>query len=990
MIKKYMVFLIIFFQFMQGQNLLSTLKITLPANENHQFVFGNKIAGFWLGNTLPNHAEGFSGWTNYEYHYFSEISFALKEHLHNLSRIDSIALFPDHLERYWDNYQENFYFVDLFDVIIYEIKKNRNINDRYKKGIFNISLFSQIDTLEWFNGIILIKFKNTREEQPAYAAISLNSGMDSAGVKVDKRKMSLETNLTNDITLIIALGYNKEHAFRLLKDVLKNKHKYIHLRQFRIEKLLKDNAFRSKNSVLQKAYYWSLISMDDLISNQKGPGIFAGYPWFNNYWGRDTFISLEGALLATGKWNIAKKILLHFAKFQIKDSNSHYDGRIPNRIQLRDVIYNTADGTPWYFYALQRYIDYTGDSSIMDTLFDNLKYFINRTIERGTDSLGFIVHGDAETWMDAKGTAGPWSPRGNRAIEIQLLWLKNLESGIYWAEKRREIGLAQKWKKFYIKVRSNLNQYFTWKEKNILYDHLNNDGTSDTKIRPNMIFEPFLNDQLIIPTSVEKNLVNTVISQLTFPYGVATLPQEDEDFHPFHEYEPYYVKDEAYHNGLIWCWLNGPIKSVLARYGCWKRYFQLFRQELYQILHINGIGSLSELLEPIKRPGEKYPKFSGTVSQAWSLAEFIRSFHEDLVGVKPYYLHPDSIQILIKKLPSDFLPFEKIIKIQNSRIRILQIGNSEKQLIQITKSGENSFVGTIKIYLHSNVFYYPLIPGNLKNLQIFLDGDKIKILSPTQKMYFQKKKIDTCANFTMPDTTIRWKTIYGRIHYNLLKQSQIKQREHGKLKMEMKEKDAGERSHYLYPKHPAFEKGIADLQEVKIFEADSMYTFELQLKKLVNPGWRPESGFQLTLLAIAIAENTKEFSTYKKIEIPFNSRFSLQSKREFSKYIVVGNGIEIYDKEFQKIAAYIPPESQGEFGNIQSGKIIFSLPKSYFKGKVSHWKILVLCGLQDDHGGGGIGEFRTVKLKPSEWNGGGFKKQFGNVYDWLSNFEVLK
>jgi hypothetical protein len=51
----------------------------------------------------------------------------------------------------------------------------------------------------------------------------------------------------------------------------------------------------------------------------------------------------------------------------------------------------------------------------------------------------------------------------------------------------------------------------------------------------------------------------------------------------------------------------------------------------------------------------------------------------------------------------------------------------------------------------------------------------------------------------------------------------------------------------------------------------------------------------------------------------------------------------------------------------------------------NHWRFTILAGGQDDHGGAGIGEFRTVNTERGEWNGGG-KRRSGdsNIYDILS------
>ena len=94
--------------------------------------------------------------------------------------------------------------------------------------------------------------------------------------------------------------------------------------------------------------------------------IYAGYHWFGD-WGRDTMISLEGLTLATGRYREAGAILRTF---------SHYvrDGLLPNLFPEgeREALYHTVDATLWYFHAIARYVEVTGDRSILPQLFPML------------------------------------------------------------------------------------------------------------------------------------------------------------------------------------------------------------------------------------------------------------------------------------------------------------------------------------------------------------------------------------------------------------------------------------------------------------------------------------------------------------------------------------------------------------------------------------------------------------------------------------------
>src|SRR5437660_2742818 len=59
-------------------------------------------------------------------------------------------------------------------------------------------------------------------------------------------------------------------------------------RRDRIASLLNRSYFRTDNPLLDKALNWAKVSLDALIMNQNKKGIFAGLPWFDDYWGRDS------------------------------------------------------------------------------------------------------------------------------------------------------------------------------------------------------------------------------------------------------------------------------------------------------------------------------------------------------------------------------------------------------------------------------------------------------------------------------------------------------------------------------------------------------------------------------------------------------------------------------------------------------------------------------------------------------------------------------
>ena len=354
---------------------------------------------------------------------------------------------------------------------------------------------------------------------------------------------------------------------------------------------------RTENPGFNKALAWAKLSLDALVMNQTGKGIFAGLPWFNNYWGRDTFISLPGAALVTGQFDVARDIFRAFAGFQERDSLSPNFGRIPNIVTTTDRAYNTADGTPRFIITARDYVLRSGDESFLKEIYPVVQRAIEGTLRWHTDSLGFLTHGDAETWMDAAGPAGPWSARGNRANDIQALWAGQLDAGAWFATRVGDTASARSWNERLRQLRTNFQVYFIRDDTPV--DHLRPDGSPSRELRPNQIFTSGL-----LTRNQRAHVLRTVCTELTFPYGVASLAPSDENFHPYHEYAPFYPKDAAYHNGTVWTWLQGPVVTELCAFHRQETAFQLTQDAMSQILNEGAVGTQSELLDAIPRPAQ--------------------------------------------------------------------------------------------------------------------------------------------------------------------------------------------------------------------------------------------------------------------------------------------------------------------------------------------------------------------------------------------------
>src|SRR6185295_7128715 len=88
-----------------------------------------------------------------------------------------------------------------------------------------------------------------------------------------------------------------------------------------------------------------------LVRRGKGRTIIAGYPWFAD-WGRDTFISLRGICLATGRLDDARAIPLEWTA-------AASDGMLPNRFpdERATPEFNSVDASLWYVVAVHEFFE---------------------------------------------------------------------------------------------------------------------------------------------------------------------------------------------------------------------------------------------------------------------------------------------------------------------------------------------------------------------------------------------------------------------------------------------------------------------------------------------------------------------------------------------------------------------------------------------------------------------------------------------------------
>ena len=605
--------------------LTDSLGVEVTAEENREYSYTDKKSGFWYGMTHQEDTrEWYSGWNIAKKRILADYTIDLDGKA--LDRRDAeCTVYPDRLVRKWDNAVETFRMVDNLPILHIDLETD-----------------AQTTSISLDQDLI----------QESYMK-------DNFNFFIPKEAPDMRIMLGGDLDKGFVLTYGTEDECRALYDeFIANGESLIKERKDRINSLITEyNPTSSNLPELDKALDWITITMDELITEQQGNGIYAGLPWFNEYWGRDMFISFPGACLVTGQFDVAKQILKDFIQLQDTDPASETYGRIPNRANLEGILYNTTDGTPRLVIQALELAKYSGDTEFLHEIYPAIKMSIDASIKNYTDEKGYLTHADADTWMDVKRNGIPGSPRGNRANDIQALWHAQLLAGSEIAAMMDDMGSAEEWSGLAVHLASNFERDFCNKAESYIYDHLNTDGSADVQFRPNQLYC----FDLIGDEEFKQQVTRRTWEELVYPWGVASLAQWDKQVHPQHENWNYYHKDDAYHNGTIWLWNNGIAMQRMIEYGQVDTAWELFKNMNRQALHEGAVGSLAENADAHPREGKSWVKRSGTFLQAWSNAEHLRVWYQNFLGIRPDLVN--GVIVIEPRIPSEITSLKTSVKI---------------------------------------------------------------------------------------------------------------------------------------------------------------------------------------------------------------------------------------------------------------------------------------------------------------------------------------
>ena len=321
----------------------------------------------------------------------------------------------------------------------------------------------------------------------------------------------------------------KEHFFNMLKN--ENIKRIIANEKISREiKIAYVNAANSLNSLVVEGKNQAIVS-EFARAHSHSTGIFAGLPWFFQFWARDALISLKS--LSKINKNLAEKILLNYLE------NINEGGRLPNLTgEHSSKSLGSADAIGWLFLRCSHLVDKISKdkeaiSSIKKSMHwikqsklasaKNIKEYIKRcnsiiskkekeyfqllyevenSLEKSVNGLlklhtkdNFDFNDAKETWMDTD--FGDDSRKGAR-IELQALRLSMYKLGFELTQNHKYKVLENTLK---IKVRQKF-----WNRETLA------DGLNDWTIRPNAFIAAYAYPELLVLNEWEACFENALKS----------------------------------------------------------------------------------------------------------------------------------------------------------------------------------------------------------------------------------------------------------------------------------------------------------------------------------------------------------------------------------------------------------------------------------------------------------------------------------------------
>lgn len=266
-------------------------------------------------------------------------------------------------------------------------------------------------------------------------------------------------------------------------------------------------------------------------------GYYAGLPWFHQVWSRDEL------LLALGlPQDKQKEMIIRYLELPLQE------GELPTYLNSGTTC---ADGVGWLALLIREH----GLANFSSAEKAKIQVFLKRAItglkEHRLRDNGLVYSGHNNTWMDTIGRSG-------FRIEIQAMYAL------------MHTILAELGDKSWLKARNQFRQNVKAKliltdpktgQGELILDGLNDDGSPDPLLRPNLFMAYLLDPELFTHQIWERNFELALEACETSWGGLSSLEHSAQEFKSYSSGQD----NQSYHNGDSWFLSNNLAALALHR-----------------------------------------------------------------------------------------------------------------------------------------------------------------------------------------------------------------------------------------------------------------------------------------------------------------------------------------------------------------------------------------------------------------------------------------
>jgi len=794
--------------------------------------------------------------------------------------------------------------------------------------------------------------------------------------------------------VVVATGATAAEAARRAAEALRDSDRLVEARGARMVALLESAPFETGDAGFDDALRWARLSLDALtVRDSTGTYVLPGPPGTEPADGRSTLHTLE-ALVATGRWDVARGLLSTFGRAQRFDERIDFLGRAPNVVlparagetepQARFV---TTDATPIYIAAAGDYVRASGDRALVSGT-ENFWFktvFAFRGIENPARRLGtqlspegFLVARAGQAWTrtgvdpdpaDRPGVTVEAQGRLYRALRTMtefatIMGVAGRESGSWYADTAEAL-------------RSTFERRFT-REGRIL-DRYNPRGQPILAPGPNGLLALRGFD---LEPALEAELTRGLATRLAYPWGVSTRMQSDSTFHPYVRAPEAYGEAEAMFGGAVWTWFSGSLASQMVATGATDHAWELISGLAELVEGAGAAGMIPELLDAHPRPGRDAPVAGGALVQPWSLAELIRVAWQDFAGVR--YATPSEL-VVEPQLPDSWDGLATRARLGRGTVTIELERSGERLTARLTPAGAVPAGAVARVRALGIEARVPLTVARGDTASAPAPAVEVVITGAGARV--DGREAEPAARYEPPDASawegFAWLEPVVPDVYPVLRAAEA-----GRVltpdellrdnilaipiltQTDPDGDDWGPTSTYTYP--DGYPPHVLDATYMEVAEDDSTTYFRAEFAAMSADA----TAVRLPTI-VAISISTEEGG---EEDIGRGSQYRLPRQGGYEYIVFVGDGLVVEDARGRVVAEVEP--GRGQIFDPESAALVFALPRRVMPRLPGGTRVTMLVGARTDRG---LGEFRRVERQATQSVGGG-KVDAGapNVYDQVS------